>query len=539
MHGMRSTHGFALLSVIIFGILFLFVMTGLSTFLVQSRRAQVRSAASHDVHVLRRTLANMIDCDATFADNAITNKNDAAQCPSTTLTQSGPWLHLRRKALDSTVRWLTGDLDGTTHAGLLDRYSIRATCSSADQTLVVRATKFLPIDFSGPYSLLVGSIDQSNPVPMTQDVRSLCYGQAAPDDVTATAVIAGYGGTCAIVGGGLYCWGSSFPGGTPAVVSVSSRVPMPISGMPSSFTSVSVSVNRPHGCVVSNGGVSCWGKGEDGTLGDGSGNTSSATPKPALGLSSGFVTVGVGFISGCAINATGETYCWGKDDNGNLGLGTGMGTHEPPQKITGLNAISVTLGKDHTCAVLSDHSAKCWGKNDNGRIGDGTTTDRYIPTAVTGLGSGVSSISADPIGSHHTCAVQNGAAKCWGGAGGQLGVGDSNARLTPTQVVGLTSGVTAIAAGHRHTCAIVNGGAKCWGQNVNGELGNGVFGADETTPVQVAGLTTGVTAISCGDRHCCALVGGRVKCWGLGSDHQLGRGDNGADSNVPVSPAGL
>ena len=145
------------------------------------------------------------------------------------------------------------------------------------------------------------------------------------------------------------------------------------------------------------------------------------------------------------------------------------------------------------------------------------------PTQVPGLTSGVTAVSVSASGSH-TCAIHNGALKCWGyNSYGRLGDGTTEQRTTPTQT-DLTSGVTAVSAGGSHTCAIHNGALKCWGRNLNTQLGVIPFTIQRTTPTQVTDLTSGVTAVSAGNNHTCAIHNGALKCWGDNYYGQLGDG---------------
>jgi alpha-tubulin suppressor-like RCC1 family protein len=132
----------------------------------------------------------------------------------------------------------------------------------------------------------------------------------------------------------------------------------------------------------------------------------------------------------------------------------------------------VAAGGYHTCAIKEDGSLWCWGDNEEGQIGDGTWEDKKSPVKI--IESGVVSVAA---GGFHTCAIkEDGSLWCWGkNDSGQLGYDSdeaNEAKNTPVQI--MESGVVAVAAGLYHTCAIKQDGSLwCWGSNEDGQLGDG------------------------------------------------------------------
>ncbi|WP_441296457.1 RCC1 domain-containing protein [Alcaligenes faecalis] len=301
---------------------------------------------------------------------------------------------------------------------------------------------------------------------------------------------------------------------------------------------VQISAGGEHTCAITAAGAAkCWGSGDRGRLGNNS-NLSSSVPIGVVGLSSGVASISAGGYHTCAVTTAGAAKCWGYNASGQLG--NNSTAHSlVPMDVVGLSSgvASISAGAEHTCAVTTSGAAKCWGSGGSGQLGNNSTTNSLVPVDVVGLGSSVASISA---GAALTCAVTTaGAAKCWGsGRDGKLGHNTTTNSSLPVDVVGLSSGVVSISVDSSRTCAVTTAGAaKCWGANNYGQLGDNST-SNRLVPVDVLGLSSGVTNISAGAVHTCAATTfGAAKCWGHGANGKLGYNST-ANSPVPVDLLG-
>ncbi len=286
-----------------------------------------------------------------------------------------------------------------------------------------------------------------------------------------------------------------------------------------------------------------------------------------------FVEIAVEAATTCARRENGQVDCWGRGQNGELGDGTmrhggdcTVAAGDTPDcadvaTTVSLPGAAVELfaeGVTSVCAhVGTDLQLWCWGTLD-WRMGSVLEHDRFAPEHFGIAGAPIADGRPDYSGSFgHACWVEeDGTASCIGyGSAGRLGQGDFNTATAPVTVRDATgtaplADVLQIVAGPSHTCAWTADTLYCWGSNSDNQLGTP---APHTTcgappdvydcsalPVAVPGVDPmHLVSVDLGWDHSCALLDdGTVLCWGSGRAGSLGNGTTDS-SPVPTEPIGV
>lgn len=305
-----------------------------------------------------------------------------------------------------------------------------------------------------------------------------------------------------------------------------------------------IAAGAQHTCALTSEGIPyCWGRNEDGQLGDGTLVDRSVPVRVGGAGGPTFVTIGTGYAHSCGITAGGTVYCWGSNSTGQLGDGTTQ-RRTTPTPVPSITVAELTLGDVHTCAwshALGDDRGPvwCWGDNSSGQLGDGTTTSRSTPTPLAGGWSGGRGLSA---GGAHTCGflIATGGTstvlRCWGSNDfRQIDGTTTYFRTTPT-ALDPSPNVVTLTSGTWHVCGLdAVGAATCWGLNQSGQLGFSSGTSSAPQPVSGGHL---FTTIDAGDRTTCGrTAAGEAWCWGANDQGQLGTGTLTA-STTPVQVNG-
>lgn len=291
------------------------------------------------------------------------------------------------------------------------------------------------------------------------------------------AIDAGSEHTCGIrEGGSLWCWGNNGTGRLGDGTRDVRREPVEIGEDEAIWTAVSA--GTVHTCgVQEDGSLWCWGDNYYGQLGDNSGAIYNEPTQVAGAQVWESVSAGDdGFT--CAVTQDGELWCWGRNNEGQLGNGSTQGRTSPWRVGVDSDWAQVKAGNAHSCGLRDDGTLWCWGKNAKGAIGDGTVEDRHLPTLV----DDDLRWQSFTAGRNHSCGVDDdGEVWCWG----EIDGGISPLRgVSPTSLE-VDVKWSQIGGQGAHSCGIREDlSAWCFGQNTEKQLGDGTrgFGQD---PVRV------------------------------------------------------
>ncbi|MGD2124100.1 MAG: Ig-like domain-containing protein, partial [Gemmatimonadota bacterium] len=409
-----------------------------------------------------------------------------------------------------------------------------------------------------PYGRLeifaVGAVDTLSTYRTEFNTNVSVYAEVEPIQTIST-MGAGQGFSCALRSDGkAFCWGRNYYGQLGDGTRTDSPTPVEVRG---GHTFDQIFVTDYTACALTSAGSAyCWGNNRDGMLGSGQPITTednfSLEPVPVSGGHS-FVQLDMSYSNVCGIATDGFTYCWGRNQYGELGNGVWGAEYDsnvpvPVNNSEVLNFATVSGPYRQGCALTGSGDAYCWGMEryfGNGYTGGFTVIPTPTP-AVSGM-----RLSQIDVGTGYTCAIDgNHDTYCWGHYAdvGSLGNGTDVDVWDPTLVVGghsfefVRTNDTNTSIGS--TCALTAGGeAWCWGANHYGQLGgpssdycSRIEGDCALSPIAVSGGIS-FSAIDVGRFHTCGLdQGGTLFCWG---DNQYGQlGDGTVDDSPEPSVVG-
>jgi alpha-tubulin suppressor-like RCC1 family protein len=297
-----------------------------------------------------------------------------------------------------------------------------------------------------------------------------------------TAVAAGNGFSVALKSDGtIWAWGDNTYGQLGDGTTTARLTPVQVTGLTGTF--VAISAGGSHALAVkSDGRLWAWGNNSSGQLGD---NSTDVRHTP-VEVFSNIKYVSAGFDHTMVLDINGSVWTWGNNSNGQLGNATQTNSSAPVLAVPGG---SVRIAAGNKCSVVLRYTTShltgsivTWGKNSDGQLGIGTTTDSYSPLTISNFAD-IANVSA---GNNHLVVAKNdGTVWAWGNnSSGQLGNNSNVASTSPIQT-SMVTGIVHLSAGSGDTVAYKNDGTVwAWGDNTYGQLGDGSTTA-RWTPVQV------------------------------------------------------
>jgi alpha-tubulin suppressor-like RCC1 family protein len=281
-----------------------------------------------------------------------------------------------------------------------------------------------------------------------------------------------------------------------------------------------ISCGYNHSMLVDKqGNVFTWGNNVNGELG--LGHTIHQTAPTRVDLGTAVITaVACGANHSMALDTNGEVWCWGYNEQGQLGIGDYSNRLTPQHLPLDFPAVAIGCGGCHSLVLDKNGDVWGFGFNGNGELGSGDSQNRLIPGKIE-IGCGkVTSISC---GYNHSIVLnQKGECWIWGfNAYGQLGLGDTNRRVRPEKLK-FDFSVSQLGGGGLYSMFVdTHGNLYSCGHNGNGELGLGNT-KNFFSPQRIDAIRD-VASLACCYNHTLVVdTHGDIYVWGKNESGQLG-----------------
>lgn len=177
---------------------------------------------------------------------------------------------------------------------------------------------------------------------------------------------------------------------------------------------------------------------------------------------SSFSAIHAGYWHVCALSTDKDLYCWGNNENGQLGLGDYLDKFTPQKVQIQEKIIDFSVGAWHTCAIGESSKLYCWGLGASGQLLGNLTSNTPIELGLT-------NVRKVSLGGQHTCFIdKSDDLFCFGfNLFGQIGDGTETSSSTAIKI---GSDVTWVLSSFNSTYSIIGGKSMAWGNNLGGQL---------------------------------------------------------------------
>jgi alpha-tubulin suppressor-like RCC1 family protein len=242
---------------------------------------------------------------------------------------------------------------------------------------------------------------------------------------------------------------------------------------------------------------------------------------------------------------------WGRDDSGQLGLGTKVVFETPtvlPQSgaLAGKTIIKTVAGERHVLVLTADQKIFAWGDNQGGQLGNPDLLPSSVPTEVPFPEELVGRTVIDLAATSSASFLLTADFELWGWGDMPFGVAINRPRTALQKIDGgVLSGksVVKIACGINHLLALTaDGFVASVGLNNSGQLGDGTT-TQRFAPVEIVDgnqVLVGRTVVDISAGRTSSMLrtsDGALFAWGSNSIGELGLGDQ-VNRLVPTRVAG-